>query len=141
MRLTSTAFAYGRMIPSRFTCDGVSPPLQIDDLPAGTVALVLLVEDPDAPAGTWVHWLAYDIDPASDIVEAVEELGTPGRNSWRRRGYGGPCPPTGIHRYLFRVFALDESLRLPEDRDREEVERAMAGHVLGEAVLMGRYGR
>lgn len=143
MRLTSPAFAYGRMIPPRFTCDGgdVSPPLRLEDLPDGAVSLALLVEDPDAPGGTWVHWLAYDIEPREEIVEGVAGLGTSGRNSWRRRGYGGPCPPSGIHRYVFRVFALDTALDLAEDLDRKAVERAMAGHVIEEATLMGRYGR
>ena len=131
------------MMPVRFTCDGdeVSPPLEVDGVPSGTAALAIIVEDPDVPGGTWVHWLAYDIDPKAEIAEGVEELGTPGRNSWRRRGYGGPCPPHGLHRYLFRVFALDTTLRLSEDADRRAVERAMAGHVLDEAVLMGRYRR
>jgi Raf kinase inhibitor-like YbhB/YbcL family protein len=143
VRLTSPAFDYGRMIPVRFTVDGdnVSPPLVVDDLPTGTTSLALIVEDPDVEGGTWVHWVAYDIDPAASIGEGVEDLGTPGHNSWRRRGYEGPKPPTGMHRYLFRVYALDCTLRLPEDLDRRELDQAMEGHVLADAALMGRYGR
>ncbi|MBU1226302.1 MAG: YbhB/YbcL family Raf kinase inhibitor-like protein [Actinobacteria bacterium] len=143
MRLTSPAFAYGRRIPPRFTGDGEenSPPLTIDDLPAGTISLALVMEDPDAPGGTWAHWVLFDLPPVGAIAEGARSLGTPGVNSWRRIGYGGPCPPSGIHRYLFRVFALDDTLRLPERSTRAEVLAAMEGHVLGEAVLMGRYGR
>ncbi len=143
MRLTSPAFAYGRRIPVRFTADGaeVSPPLVLGDIPAGTLSLVVLMEDPDAPGGTWVHWVLFDLPPIDRIPEGAGDLGTPGANTWRRIGYGGPCPPSGIHRYLFRVFALDDTLRLPVRSPKPEVSAAMEGHVLGEAVLMGRYGR
>ena len=143
VRLSSPAFDYGRTIPVRFTLDGdnASPPLVVDDVPAGTTSLALIVEDPDVEGGTWVHWIAYDIDPAASISQGVETLGTPGRNSWRRRGYDGPEPPSGIHRYLFRVYALDCTLLLPEDLDRRELDRAMQSHVLAKAALMSRYGR
>jgi Raf kinase inhibitor-like YbhB/YbcL family protein len=113
----------------------------IGDLPAGTISLSLVMEDPDAPGGTWVHWVLFDLPPVGAIAGGERSLGTPGVNSWRRVGYGGPCPPSGIHRYLFRVFALDDTLRLPERSTRAEVLAAMEGHVLGEAVLMGRYGK
>ena len=105
MRITSTAFEPEGDIPSRYTCDGedISPPLAIEDLPPETVSLVLVMDDPDAPMGTWDHWLAYDIEPRTQIPEAVEGLGTPGTNSWERTGYGGPCPPGGTHRYFFAV--------------------------------------
>ena len=145
MRLTSPAFDYGRRLPVRFTADApdgeVSPPLRIDGVPDGTVALSLLMEDPDAPGGTWLHWLVFDLPPEADIPEGAAGLGVPGVNSWRRIGYGGPCPPSGIHRYLFRVYALDDTLRLPERSTRREVEDAMEGRVLGEAALLARYGR
>ena len=144
MRVTSPAFAYGRRIPGRFTADApegeVSPPLRVDGIPGQAVALTVLMEDPDTPGGTWVHWLLFDLPPVTDIPEGVSGLGTAGVNSWRRIGYGGPAPPSGIHRYLFRVFAHDDTLRLPVRSDRAAVEAALAGRVLDEAVLMGRYG-
>jgi Raf kinase inhibitor-like YbhB/YbcL family protein len=142
MRVTSPAFSYGRRIPVRHTADGegVSPPLHLHDLPDGTISLALIVEDPDAPGGTWVHWLLFDLPPLERIPEAATDLGTAGVNSWRRIGYGGPRPPSGIHRYLFRVFALDDTLRIPERSRSSEVAAAMQGHLLAEAVLMGRYG-
>ncbi len=144
MRVTSPAFAYGRRIPRRHTADApggeVSPTLRVEDIPEGTISLAVLMEDPDAPGGTWVHWLVFDLPPSAEIPEGAAGLGVPGVNSWRRVGYGGPQPPSGIHRYVFRVFALDDTLRLPERATRREVEAAMQGRVLAEAVLMGRYG-
>jgi Raf kinase inhibitor-like YbhB/YbcL family protein len=143
MRLTSTVFADGDPIPSRYTCDGddISPPLEIHDLPEGTVTLALIMDDPDAPAGTWDHWVAYDIPPTPTIAENVGALGIAGRNSWRRTGYGGPCPPRGEHRYFFRVFALDTRLGLREGSPKKRLLRALEGHVLAEATLTGRYAR
>lgn len=131
------------MIPARHTCDGadVSPELAIADIPEGTVCLVLVVDDPDAPVGTWDHWVAYDIPVTTTVPEGARSLGTPGRNSWRRTGYGGPCPPFGEHRYFFRVYALDARLGLPEGAGKKRVLEAVQGHVLAEASLMGRYSR
>jgi hypothetical protein len=143
MRLTSSAFEAGEPIPRRFTCDGrdISPPLRIHDIPAGTEALTLVMDDPDAPGGTWDHWLAYDIPVASEIAEGAASLGTSGRNSWGRLGYGGPCPPRGTHRYVFTVYALDRALGLAQGADKSALLKAMKGHVLDEARLMGRYAR
>lgn len=143
MRVTSPAFHYGRRIPVRFTADGdeVSPPLVVSGIPDGTLSLALVMEDPDRPGATWVHWVLFDLPPVGEIPEGVSGMGIPGVNSWRRIGFGGPDPPTGIHRYLFRVIALDDTLRLPERSSWQEVAAAMPGHVMGEAVLMGRYGR
>lgn len=143
MRLTSTAFEPGTHIPTPFTCDGqdVSPPLTLQDIPAGTVSLVLIMDDPDAPGGTWDHWVAYDIPPTTDIPQGVRDLGTAGRNSWGRTGYGGPCPPRGVHRYVLAVFALDTRLSLPAGADKPSVLEAIDGHVLAEARLLGRYQR
>jgi Raf kinase inhibitor-like YbhB/YbcL family protein len=143
MKVTSPAFEYGRQIPVRHTCDGegVSPRLRVDDIPAGAISLAVIVEDPDAPAGTWIHWILFDLPPDPDIPEGASGIGVDGLNSWRRAGYGGPCPPSGTHRYMFRIFALDDTLRLPERSTQETVEAAMRGKVLDEAVLMGRYGR
>lgn len=99
------------------------------------------MDDPDAPAGVWDHWIVYDIPPGTPIPEAVESLGTPGRNSWGRTDYGGPCPPSGTHRYFFSVFALETSLGLAAGADKSEVLDAISGHVLAKATLMGHYSR
>jgi Raf kinase inhibitor-like YbhB/YbcL family protein len=143
MRLTSPAFEDEGDIPARYTCDGegVSPALAIEELPPETVSLVLTVEDPDAPAGTWDHWVAYDIEPRTDIPEAVEALGVPGDNSWGRSGYGPPCPPSGIHRYVFTVYALDATLDWDPGADKESVVGAIHDHVIEEATLLGFYER
>lgn len=143
MRLSSPAFDDGGIIPIRYTCDGddVSPPLRVDDTPSGTAILVLIVDDPDAPRETWVHWLAFDIAPTSEIEEDVGLLGTAGINSWGRTGYGGPCPPSGTHRYVHQVYALDTELGLAEGARVSDVRSAMDGHILAEAFLTGSYGR
>jgi len=119
----------------------VSPPLHLDDHPPETISVALVMEDPDLPGPTWVHWVLFDLPPVAEISEGVTGAGVSGANSWRRVGYAGPCPPTGIHRYLFRVFALDDTLRLPERSRWAEIDLTMRGKVLADAVLMGRYGR
>ena len=143
MRLTSRAFTHEGMIPDRYTCDGadVSPELGIEGVPEGTVSLVLVVDDPDAPGGTWDHWVVFDIPVTASVPEDVGATGTGGLNSWQRTGYGGPCPPSGTHRYFFTVLALDAELDLAEGATKVEVLAAAEGHVLGEAVLMGTYAR
>lgn len=143
MRLTSTAFVHDGDIPARYTCDGddVSPPLAIEGLPPETVSLVLVMDDPDAPAGTWDHWVAYDIEPTAHIPEAIGSLGTPGTNSWGRSGYGGPCPPRGTHRFVFAVYALDRRIGWDAGADKGAVLAEMHGHVLAEATLAGFYSR
>lgn len=143
MDLVSSAFESSGRIPSKYTCDGagVSPPLSITALPEGTVSLALVVDDPDAPRGTWDHWVAYDVPVTETIPEGVPELGTAGTNSWGRPGYGGPCPPSGSHRYFFTVYALDASLDLPPGATKSEVLEAIAGHVVAEATLIGLYSR
>lgn len=143
MRITSTAFEHEGDIPAQYTCDGldISPPLSIEDLPAGTVSLVLVMDDPDAPTGTWDHWVAYDIEPTTEIPEDVQELGTPGTNSWDRAGYGGPCPPRGTHRYVFAVYALDTTLDWEPGADKASVLGQIHDHVLAEATLLGFYSR
>ncbi|AXA35023.1 hypothetical protein BRCON_0246 [Candidatus Sumerlaea chitinivorans] len=148
--LTSTAFRAGEMIPSKYTCDGpdVSPPLAWTGVPQGTQSLALIVDDPDAPRGTWVHWVLYDI-PAqeSSLPEAVppdpqlKNGARNGKNDFQRLGYGGPCPPSGTHRYFFKLYALDKKLGLPSGATKAEVLKAMEGHILGQAELMGTYKR
>lgn len=150
MKLTSSAFVEGAMIPVKYTCDGqdVSPPLAWADAPGGTRTLALICDDPDAPAGTWVHWVAFNLPPGAgglpEDVPAEKSLktgGIQGTNSWRRIGYGGPCPPGGVHRYFFKLYALDDSLALASNATTKEVQAAMKGHILAEAQLMGRYKR
>ncbi len=143
MNLTSPAFEEGEPIPRRHSCNGVniSPQLDISNTPPGAAVLVLIMDDPDASAGTWDHWVAYDIEPTTTIVEDDDSVGTSGINSWTETGYGGPCPPSGTHRYFFEVFALDAALGLGEGSDKAAVVAAMEGHILEQAVLMGTFTR
>lgn len=150
MELRSTAFAQGAMIPPTYTCDGedISPPLEWTGLPEGTGSMALIADDPDAPAGTWVHWVYYDIPPRTQaLAENIEHTdnpsvgGTQGKNDFRKIGYGGPCPPSGTHRYFFKLYALDTELNLSPGRTKKELLGAMEGHILGQAELMGKYKR
>lgn len=143
MRIESSAFRDGERIPERYTCEGadVSPPLAFTvEVPAART-LALVVDDPDAPGGTWVHWLVYDLPATTaSLPEAVAAAALPGKarfgsNSWRRAGWGGPCPPSGNHHYLFTLYALDTELPELRAATHDELARAMAGHVLGEASL------
>ena len=143
MNLTSPAFEEGEPIPPLHSCDGedISPQLDIANVPAGAVALVLIMDDPDAPVGTCDHWLAYDIEPTTTIAEDNGSIGTSGLNSWMETGYGGPCPPSGTHRYFFEVFALDAALDHGEGSDKAAVIAAMEGHILEQVTLMGTFAR
>lgn len=152
MKITSNAFAEGETIPARYTCAGedVSPPLTILGVPKDAKSLALICDDPDAPAGTWTHWLIWNIDPKlgllpESIVKAQYALGgsaAQGVNDFGRVGYGGPCPPPGKpHRYFFRLFALKKTLELSPGATRAQLEKAMKGPAIDEAVLMGRFGR
>jgi Raf kinase inhibitor-like YbhB/YbcL family protein len=150
-KLTSSAFQAETIIPRKHTCDGLntSPPLAWSQPPTGTKAFALIVDDPDAPGGTWVHWVVYDLPgEARSLPEAVpkqSELSSgarQGRNDFPSVGYGGPCPPPGpAHHYHFKLYALDGKLDLKSGATKAEVEKAMRGHVLGEGHLVGRYGR
>lgn len=138
----SSAFAATEEIPERYTCDGedVNPPLEIGDFPEGTESLVLIVEDPDAPNGVWDHWLVWNIKPNHQISEDSIP-GTEGKNSFGKHHYGGPCPPSGSHRYLFKIYALNAQLELNSDSTKEDLETAMVGKILGRGELMGTYSR
>jgi Raf kinase inhibitor-like YbhB/YbcL family protein len=148
--LTSTAFQDGEAIPSKYTCDGhdVSPPLAWSAPPNGTKSLALINDDPDAPMGTWVHWVVYNL-PASvrqlpEAFPADKERpdGTrQGRTDFGRIGYGGPCPPSGTHRYIFKLYALDMVLSLGPGATKADVEAALQGHILTQAQLIGTYRR
>jgi Raf kinase inhibitor-like YbhB/YbcL family protein len=145
MKLTSPDFSDGSSIPHRFTCDGedISPTLKIDEVPQGAKSLVLIVDDPDAPGGTFTHWLIWNLTP--DLTQITAENPSPGAvqgtNDFGALGYGGPCPPSGVHRYYFRLYALDVTLELAPKSKRKVVDAAIKGHIVGEATLMGRYSR
>lgn len=145
VRVSSSAFAEGEAIPKKYTCDGedLSPSLSWSGIPAGTNSLVLIADDPDAPRGTWVHWVLIDLPPDLEgLAEGAQEAGIEGVNDFRRQGYGGPCPPRGSnHRYFFKLYALDKTLGLKAGATMSEVEKAMQGHILAWGQLMGRYGR
>ncbi len=151
MQLSSTAFKEGAAIPAKHTCDAkdVSPPLKWTGVPAGTKSLALIVDDPDAPVGTWVHWVLYDLPATTtELAEDVPKSQTvaggakQGVNDFRRLGYGGPCPPPGKpHRYFFKLYALDAVLDLKPGLTKKDIERAMEKHILAQAQLMGTYQR
>jgi Raf kinase inhibitor-like YbhB/YbcL family protein len=151
MKITSPVFADGQPIPEKYTCDGanVSPPLSWSEAPPGTRSFALICDDPDAPVGTWVHWVVYGLAPATaelpEMVAPTEQLpggAKQGLNDFRRVGYGGPCPPPGRpHRYFFKLYALDTELALRSRATKADLVRAMAGHILAEAQLMGTYQR
>jgi Raf kinase inhibitor-like YbhB/YbcL family protein len=144
IRISSSAFSEGGNIPSKFTCDGAdtSPPLKIDGISATAKSLVVIVDDPDAPTGLFTHWLVWNIDPKTNLIaEGSAAGGTEGKNDFGKSGYGGPCPPSGSHRYYLKVFALDRQLALRGGAKRKEVDSAIKGHVIGQGELMGRYAR
>jgi Raf kinase inhibitor-like YbhB/YbcL family protein len=154
LTLSSPAFSHQSGIPDRYTCDGdeVSPALRWSGVPSGTKSLALIVDDPDAPdpaapQRTWVHWVLYDVPPATDgLAENVGSAQLPkgareGLNDWKHTGYGGPCPPKGRHRYVFKLYALDRLLSDLHKPDKAQLLKAMEGHVLAHAELIGTYQR
>lgn len=146
IKLSSNSFADGEMIPRRYTCDDedLSPHLAWSDVPAGAASLALIADDPDAPAGTWVHWVLYNLPPEiSELPEGVESMiGVQGKNDFGRLGYGGPCPPRGkVHRYYFKLYALDTLLDLREGATKPRLLQAMEAHILAQGEWMGRYRR
>jgi len=144
LQIISGGFSDGGTIPVQFTCSGVnqSPPLSWSDVPAGTKALALILEDPDAPSGTFVHWVVYDIRPTSNGFQGGSVEGSEGRNSMGKTAYMGPCPPPGPpHHYHFRLFALDTDLNLGEPATAQQLRDAMKGHVKESADLVGTFGR
>lgn len=138
MIISSPVFKGYEYIPVKYTCKGedINPPLKIAGIPDNAVSLVLIVDDPDAPMGTWTHWVVYNMDK----VNYIEEDSVPGllaMNSFGRLEYGGPCPPSGTHRYFFKLYALDTTLNIGDNPSREDIEHAMDGHVLAESSLVG----
>jgi len=142
MILTSPAFDNNKSIPKRFTCDGEgqNPPLKIDGVPKNAKSLVLIVDDPDAPMATFIHWIVYDIPVISEIKEGSIP-GKQGINTARSFGWVSPCPPSGTHRYIFKIYALDKKLGLKEGANKSVVEKAMEGHIMDKAELTGLYKR
>jgi Raf kinase inhibitor-like YbhB/YbcL family protein len=140
LQIRSTVFAHNGHIPVRYTCEGenVNPPLEFSEIPEGTKSLALIVEDPDAPHGVFDHWLVWNISPNTSIAEAMNP-GISGTNSFGKTGFGGPCPPSGTHRYFFRVYALDAELELEAGANKVALRNAMEGHILAEGELMGMY--
>ena len=148
--ITSTAFTHGGMIPREYTCDGrdISPSMAWAGVPEGTKSLAIICEDPDAPMGTWVHWVLFNIPatvnalPKSMTTDKVLENGARhGINDFRKFGYGGPCPPGGTHRYYFKIYALDTELTQEPGLTKAKLLKAMDGHIMAEGQLMGRYKR
>ncbi|MFH1064715.1 MAG: YbhB/YbcL family Raf kinase inhibitor-like protein [Candidatus Woesearchaeota archaeon] len=140
LTLTSPAFQDNGDIPAKYTCQGddINPELVIGGIPAETKTLALIMDDPDAPVGVWVHWVEYNIAPTASIPEAAGKVGDQGLNSWKKTGYAGPCPPSGKHRYIFKIYALDTELTI-KNPDKTAVEAAMEGHVLAQVKLTGLY--
>jgi len=142
LKVFSTVFSHNGHIPPEYTCDGkdINPPIEVSDIPDGTKTLALIMEDPDAPRGTFDHWIVWNIPPNEAIAEETNP-GISGLNDFGKTGYGGPCPPSGVHRYFFRVFALDVKLDLPAGTDKQTLLDAMHGHILATGEIMGLYQR
>lgn len=145
MNISSPVFKNNEPILPKYTCDGenISPPLQISGTPEGAKSLVIIVDDPDAPGRTFVHWTVWNIDPEiGEIPEnSVPKGGKEGMTDFGRPGYGGPCPPSGVHRYFFKLYALDTILDLPEGAAKQDIEQAMQNHILAKCELIGLYSR
>ena len=144
-QITSPVFENNGFIPKKYTCDGadINPLLLIANVPAGTKSLSLIVDDPDAPAGTWVHWVIWNIDPQTREIKehSVPNGANQGLNDFRKHNYGGPCPPSGTHRYFFKLYALDAILTLDFNATKADVEKAMVEHIIAETRIVGLYKR
>ena len=145
LKITSTAFSHNEMIPMKYTCDGsdMNPLLAIEGIPENAKTLALIVDDPDAPRGAWVHWVVWNIDPKTkEIAEgSVPKGALQGMNDFRKLDYGGPCPPSGTHRYFFKLYALDTLLNLEKGSTKADLEKSMKGHILAQAEIIGLYRR
>jgi len=139
--LSSNAFEQNGMIPEEYTCKGkdVSPPLAIEGIPRGAKSLALIVDDPDAPGGNWDHWIVFNMDPKTAEIPIDSVPGTEAMNDFGKKSYGGPCPPSGIHRYVFKAYALDTMLDAEKIKTKKDRESQMKGHILAKAELVGRF--
>jgi Raf kinase inhibitor-like YbhB/YbcL family protein len=142
LKVSSSAFKHKEMIPSKYTCDGdnVSPPLDIENIPEQAKCLALIVDDPDAPGGMWVHWVVWNI-PVTHHIRENAIHGVEGINDFKKHHYGGPCPPSGTHRYFFKVYALDSLLDLPVAATKQQLEKEMSGSIIAFGELIGLYKR
>jgi Raf kinase inhibitor-like YbhB/YbcL family protein len=140
LEVRSTVFSHKGHIPPKYTCEGddINPPLEISEIPEDAKTLALIVEDPDAPNGVFDHWIAWNISPNEGIAERMNP-GISGTNSFGKTGYGGPCPPSGVHRYFFKVFALDTELDIPAGSDKKTLLGAMENHIIAQGEIMGLY--
>jgi Raf kinase inhibitor-like YbhB/YbcL family protein len=140
--ISSPAFPHEKMIPSKYTCDGanVNPPLDIQHIPDTAKSLAIIVDDPDAPRGNWVHWIVWNI-PVTHHIGECHVHGIEGQNDSRQQHYSGPCPPSGTHRYFFKIYALDSLLNLPASSGKHDLEKAMSEHIIGFGELVGLYSR
>ena len=145
LKISSPAFENNGSIPKTYTCDGtdVSPPLKIENVPPEAKSLALIVDDPDAPMGTWVHWVLWNIPPATKEIKegSIPQGALQGMNDFRKQNYGGPCPPSGTHRYFFKLYALDTLLNLSPRSAKADLEKAMKGHILSQGEIIGLYKR
>ncbi|HYH15137.1 MAG TPA: YbhB/YbcL family Raf kinase inhibitor-like protein [Flavisolibacter sp.] len=142
LKITSPAFEEESNIPTKYTCEGedVSPPLSIELIPEEAKSLAIIMDDPDAPSGIWAHWIVWNI-PVTHFIKENEIHGQQGKNDFRKQRYNGPCPPRGIHRYFFKIYALDCLLKLDANSGKNDLERAMASHILAFGELIGTYSR
>lgn len=145
MELKSLAFENNENIPAKYTCDGdnINPDLEIRDVPAEAKSLTLIVDDPDAPSGTFVHWVLFNIDPTTKFIDedSVPDHAIEGETSFAKPGYGGPCPPLGTHHYHFKLYALDTMLELGPEANKLEVEKTMEDHIIAQTELVGLYSK
>ena len=142
LTITSPSFEHNGFIPAKYTCDGpdINPAIRIEDFPRETKSLALIIDDPDAPGKTWIHWVVWNISP-TDMIRENTIPGVEGINDFQRIHYGGPCPPSGIHRYFHKIYALDSVLELEQGASKEQLLKAMEDHIIGKGELIGRYKR
>lgn len=145
LRISSPVFESNGVIPKKYTCDGadVNPPLTFENIPSAAKSLALIVDDPDAPVGTWVHWVLWNIAPGTAEIkeQSIPPGALQGMNDFRKHDYGGPCPPSGTHRYFFKLYALDATLPLAAGAKKADIEKAMKGHIVAQAEVVGLYRR
>ena len=143
MKITSPAFRDGGIIPAEYTCDGdnISPELNFEEVPENAESLALIMDDPDAPSKTFVHWIVWNIPPTENLEKGEPVSYPQGKTGFGKRDYGGPCPPSGTHRYFFKLYALDTTLKLTSGSTKQDLEKVMQNHIIEQAQLVGKYSR